>query len=40
MIALVANRFPARQGERVFRLPFSANHALLGIKRDEDGSIS
>ncbi len=39
MVTLVANQLSSRQGE-VFRLSFPASHALLGIKRDEDGSIS
>ena len=40
MITLVANQVPARQDERIFRLSFPADHALLGSYRDEDGSIS
>ncbi len=40
MIALVANQFPFGQGERAFRSPFPANLVLLGIKLNEDGSIS
>ncbi len=40
MVTLVANQFPARQGESIFRLLFPVNHALLEIDRDDDGSIS
>ncbi len=40
MIALFANKFPAVDGKRVFSLLLLANHALLGIKHEENGSIS
>ena len=40
MLALVANQFLPIKGERVFCLPIPANLAVLGIKRDEDGSVS
>ncbi len=31
MVTLVASQVPAKQAERIFRLPFSAIHALLEV---------
>ena len=40
MVTLVTNQVSARQGERIFRLPFPANHSFLRSYRDGDGSLS